>query len=180
MESYKKDNVVLQCLASKTLILPPFVSKRHLSWQCHHKAWQGVDSNETLLRTKQHTRIETTAFRPESLQCEAVSRDKTERLESTWGHSTCSLYTIYTHQHVRVCTSLNRLPIETSSCYLSALSSHHAMMETKCHVRAKHLQATAHPQHSWPGRARHTHLQYITTFEHKHTHTVVQQDTCWV
>lgn len=75
---------------------------------------------------------------------------------------------------VCVCVGVNGLPIETSSCYLSSLSSHQATMETKCHcviVTVKHLQTTAHPQHSWFARGRHTDINF-TTAVHKHTNPV--------
>lgn len=61
-----------------------------------------------------------------------------------------------------VSTSVNRLPAETSSCDLSALSSHLAIMETKCHVRAEHFSTTAHTQHSK------THTSILL---HTHTHS---------
>lgn len=59
--------ICLQRLACMSLTIVAFVPKNHLSRQCHPKARQSSDSNKTLLKTKQCTRIETAAFMRESL-----------------------------------------------------------------------------------------------------------------
>lgn len=154
------------------------------------QSWHSSYSNNTLLVTKQCTRTAFTiksngSFQAWSVQCERLNNDKTERSRPTWGYRT--YYTIYTHQWQCVCvyTCMNRLPIETSSCYMSYLNMPWWRQNVMSRQHTGHCSSSA----QLPGKTGYTHTginTYASARTHSYTHAhkqstqfVVQQDARW-